>query len=172
MVTVKIILETRKPKKDGTYPLYLQICFQRKTTTRSTKIAISERNWDDEKKEIKRSHPGAKLLNQKLKKMFADLQSELLLADADKVTTYLKPKEPIVEILEAKIEKKTVYHFAGELINDLKNANKFGNAWVYESTVNALKGFHPIDDLIFEQIDYLFLDAYQKYLISRGINLH
>ena len=170
MVTsIKIILDKRRSKNDGSYPVSFQICFQRKTRTRSSKIYVSSEFWDDTKKEVKKSHPDAKLLNQKLKKMFADLQSELLLADHEKVTNYLKPKEPIVEILEVKIEKKTVYQFAGDLINELKAADKFGNAWVYESTVNALKGFHPKDDIIFEQIDYLFLDAYQKHLISREI---
>ncbi|WP_162141775.1 site-specific integrase [Daejeonella oryzae] len=171
MVSIKIILEKRKPKRDGSFPLYFQICFKRKTTTRSTKISINESCWDEDKKEIKRNHPNFKLLNQSLKKQFADIQSELLLADEEKVISYFKPKATIafvqteVEILKT---KKTVFQFAEELIKDLKLSNKIGNAWVYESTVNALKGYHP-NEILFEQIDYLFLEDYQKHLLKREI---
>lgn len=170
VVTIKIILEKRKPKKDGTYPIYFQICYNRKTRTRSTNIAVAEIYWDDTKKEIKRAHTDCKLLNQKLKKMFADIQSELLLADEEKITQYLNPFKEIAE-KQLPVEKEilTVYQFAGKLIQDLKSSNKFGNAWVYEATVNALKGFHPEDDILFEQIDYEFLDAYQRHLNARDI---
>ena len=171
MVTsIKLILDKRRSNNDGNYPISIQICFERKTRTRSTKIYVQEELWDDEKKEIKKSHPESKLLNQRLKKQFADLQSELLLADEEKVSTYLKPKQEIIE-KQKTVEKrvKTIYQFADELIKDLKAGNKFGNAWVYEATVNALKGFHPEDNITFENIDYSFLDAYQKHLYSRDI---
>ncbi len=168
--SIKVILDQRRSKNDGSYPISFQICFQRKTRTRSSKIYVRSEDWDDSKKEIKKSHPHSKQLNQKLNKMFADIQSELLLANEEKIIQYLHPFKQIAE-KQLPVEKEilTVYQFAGKLIQDLKSLNKFGNAWVYEATVNALKGFHPEDDIQFEHIDYEFLDAYQRHLNTRNI---
>jgi hypothetical protein len=111
--------------------VYFQICFARKTRTRNSKIYVLSEDWDDGKKEIKKVHPESKLLNQKLKKQFADLQSELLLANKEKVSSYLKPKPQIVETPKGVVKQvKSIYQFADNLISDLKSTNKFGNAWV------------------------------------------
>lgn len=166
MVSIKLILDKRKVKSDGSYPIYFQICHNRKTTTRSTKIYLNEKDWDDSKKLILKSHPLYKTLNAKLIKDLADLQSQLMLADDTEIQAYLKP---VIQVIEPVEIKKTVYQFAKELIAQLKDDNKIGNAWVYESTVNVLKTFHPTDDLYFETIDYQFLTQYNSFLVKRDI---
>lgn len=166
MVSIKLILDRRKAKSDGSYPIYFQICHNRKTTTRSTKIYVNECDWDDQKKLILKSHPLYKALNTKLKKGLANLQSQLLLADDEKVKEYLTP---VVQIKESVQIKKTVYRFAQDLIDQLKSESKTGNAWVYESTINALKAYHPNDDLYFENIDYQFLTQYNSFQVKRGV---
>ena len=144
MATVKIILDKRKAKPDGSYPIYFQICHNRKTTTRSIKIYVNEKDWDDSLKIIKRSNSLHKTLNLKLQKEFADLQSQILLANDVQVQKILKPE--LVPSQTPKL-KKSVYVFGQELVNQLKADNKTGNAWVYEASINALKGFHPDEDL-------------------------
>ena len=135
MVTIKVFLDKRKIKKDNTYPICLRIYHNGASTTRSTKIDVMESQWDDNKKAVKKNHPTALALNRLLTKQVADLQSTLLLADDQKVNEYLKP----VKVKEKVIErKKTVYEFTNELIEELRLDNKIGNAWVYESTINAL----------------------------------
>lgn len=166
MVSIKLILDKRKAKPDGSYPIYFQICHNRKTTTRSTKIYLNEKDWDDSKKLILKSHPLYKTLNAKLIKDLADLQSQLMLADDAKILAYLKP---VIQVIEPVEIKKTVYQFAKELIAQLKDDNKIGNAWVYESTVNVLRTFYPTDDLYFEAIDYQFLTQYNSFLVKREL---
>ncbi len=166
MATLKIILDKRTKRSDGTYSINFQICHNRKTTTRSSKICVLESEWDDGSKTIRKSNPDHKLLNIKLKKSFADLQSGLLLADDQKVEEVLKPQPAQLKKTEV---KKTVYDFASELIHQLKTDKKIGNAWVYESTVNALKGFHPENNLYFESIDYQFLTKYNSHLVKKEI---
>jgi hypothetical protein len=129
MAVIKVSLDKRKIKKDNTYPICLRIHYGGKSTIRSTKIDVSDNYWDDTKKAIKKSHPNASILNKLLQKQLVDLQSELLLPPAPKPTSY---------------------SFANELIQELKTDNLIGNAWVYESTVNALKGFHPDEQLYFD----------------------
>jgi len=166
MATVKIILDKRTSRSDGTHSINFQICHNRKTTTRSSKIYVQESDWDDETKTIKKSNSQHKLLNVKLKKAYADMQSRLLLADDDKVKEFLTP---VIQIKKPEVVRKSVFQFAQELIIQLKEVNKTGNAWVYESTINALRSFYPADDLYFEQIDYQFLTQYSSFHVKRGV---
>ncbi|GAA4098771.1 hypothetical protein GCM10022392_23380 [Mucilaginibacter panaciglaebae] len=116
-----MILDKRKVKPDGSYPICFLICHKRKTTTRSSKIYVLESEWDNETKCIKKSNSQHKLLNVKLKKAYADIQSQLLLADDEKVKEFLAPVVPIKKPVKA---RKTVYQFAQDLIVQLKADNK------------------------------------------------
>lgn len=165
MVTIKIFLDKRRITKDETYPLNFRIYHLGKSWTRSTKIYLNDSQWDDKKKVIRNNHPEAKLLNRKLLKDFADLQSNLLLADDEKVIQYLNPTPIIKEVIKP---KQTVFDFTNGLIEELRLDGKIGNSWVYESALNALKKFHP-SELYFENIDYLFLDKYNKHLLRSGV---
>ena len=59
MVTIKVFLDKRKIKKDSTYPVCFRIYYQNKSTTRSAKINVSEDDWDDTKKAVRKSHSNA-----------------------------------------------------------------------------------------------------------------
>lgn len=166
MASIKMILDKRKAKSDGSYPICFLICHNRKTTTRSSKIYVLETEWDNETKSINKSNSQHKLLNVKLKKAYADIQSQLLLADDEKVKEFLAP---VVQIKEPVKARKTVYQFAQDLVAQLKADNKTGNAWVYESTINALKSFHPDDNIYFEDINYEFLTLYNSFHVKRGV---
>ena len=166
MVTIKVFLDKRKIKKDNTYPVCLRIYHEGTSTTRSTKIDVLESQWDDVKKLVKKVHPTAVAFNRLLTKQIADLQSTLLLADDQTVKDYLKP----IKVIEKPVvSKKTVYEFTNDLISELRLDNKIGNAWVYESAINALRKYHPDNELYFEQIDYQFLDKYNKHLMRSGV---
>ena len=97
MVNIKIILDTRKAKKDNSYPVCFRIYHRGKSTIRSVKIYIMEDQWDDQKKVAMKNHPNSVTLNKRLLKEFADLQSELLLADDDKVSRFFKPA-PVIKL--------------------------------------------------------------------------
>ena len=109
MASIKLILDKRKVKADGNYPICFLICHNRKTTTRSAKISIPKEDWDDDLKIIKKSNSQHKLLNLKLKKDFADIQSQLLLADEEKVQEFLKPATQVQKHVKI---KKTVFHMS------------------------------------------------------------
>jgi integrase/recombinase XerD len=75
-----------------------------------------------------------------LLKDFANLQSGLLLADDDKVIQYFKLTPIFKEVIKP---KQTLFDFTYGLIEELLD-HKIGNAWVYESALNALRKFHTI----------------------------
>jgi len=166
MVKIKIILDTRKVNKDNAYPLCFRIYHRGKSTIRSVKIYLQKEQWDDEKKLVLKCHPQSSALNKRILKEFASLQSELLLAEDDKVVQFFNPT-PVAVIPKVEV-KQTIETFVNELIAELRLDNKIGNAWVYESSLNALNKFHP-NDLYFENIDYQFLDKYNKHLMRSGV---
>lgn len=166
MISIKLFLDKRQVKKDNTYAINFQICYNRKTTTRYSGITIKEIDWDKENKLIRKSHPSYKALNTRLQKDLAELQSKLILADEQKISEFLKPTKAETITVELKL---TVFQFAQELIDELKGNNKIGNAWVYESTVNALKLFNPSPSLYFEDVDYKFMTAYHSFLSKKEL---
>ena len=166
MVTITVNLDKRKVKKDGTYPICFGIYHQGKSSTRSSKIYASEKQWDDKKKIIKSTHPQAQMLNKMLIKQLADLQSSLLFADSEKVNEYLSPTPIVKEVVKP---KQSVFEFTRNLIDELRIDGNIGNAWVYESALNALRKFHPDERLYFEDIDFQFLDRYNKHLVRSGV---
>lgn len=147
-----------------TYPICFGIYYLGKSTTRSSKIYVNEKQWDDKKKVIKANHSNSATLNRLLTKKLADLQSGLLLANDEKVTEYSAPKIVVAEIITP---KQTVFDFTNNLISELRLDGKIGNAWVYESALHALHKYYGGSDLYFENIDYQFLDKYNKYLLKR-----
>lgn len=76
MASIKMFLGKRKVKTNGSYPICFLICHSRKNTTRSAKVYVLEKDWDEETKTVKKSNPLHKTLNPKSKKDFADIQSK------------------------------------------------------------------------------------------------
>jgi integrase/recombinase XerD len=69
MANVKITLDTRRVKSDGTYNILYRITHQKKVYTINSGTAILEQNWDYEHSEIVKQHPNSKLINLKLLKV-------------------------------------------------------------------------------------------------------
>lgn len=165
MVTIKLSLDKRKVKKDNTYPICFRIYHEGYSTTKSSKIDVREEHWNENKKCIRKSHPNAATLNKLLVERMNVLQNALSVGKNDVSPDVLKPTlapKPI------KTVQVTVFEFTNSLISELRLDNKIGNAWVYEATVSALAKYHPESKLYFEQIDYKFLDKYNKYLLRGG----
>ncbi|HEY2727647.1 MAG TPA: Arm DNA-binding domain-containing protein, partial [Parafilimonas sp.] len=55
---VVISLDTRKKKKDGTYPLVMRLGHIDRTTTIPLKIGLHKKDWDEDKRQIKNSYVG------------------------------------------------------------------------------------------------------------------
>lgn len=166
MVVINTVLDKRKIKKDETYPISFRIYHLGKTRMISSKISINEKFWDEKKKLVRASHPNSEAFNLHLTKQLADLQSGLLMANDETVKAFVQPA-PVIKTKE--VHKPTVFEFTKGLIEELRFDNKIGNAWVYEWTLNALKKYQNSESLYFEEIDFQFLDNYNKHLLRSGV---
>jgi len=67
MASIKVLLDTRRAKQDHTYPVILRVINNGKSTSVSVGIYLLEKDWDEDKRQVRKSHPNAQLLNHKIK---------------------------------------------------------------------------------------------------------
>lgn len=165
MASVKAILDTRRAKSDGTFNIIFRITHFKKVYTLNSGISIQECYWNTRNNEVDKHHPNSKLLNIKLSKEYFKIEQALLQLDneftIDKLRKMLNGKS-IDETAD------TFKVFADKMIKQMFEANRTGNAIVYNSAVTRLIKYCG-RDLSFTEINYELLDAFKHHLITSGL---
>ncbi len=166
MATIKIILDARRPKKDGTCPLKLRIFQGDHYRDVSLKLTVKPEEWDDLRREVKRTHPNYKLLNHKILKEYTELEATLLreentkTVDLDALASKAKGNEK---------PAPTFFEYGFSWVERLNKAGKVGNARAYENTLKRLASYLGHSKLKFKEINYDFLEDFQANLLSKGV---
>jgi len=93
MAKVKLILDTRSKKKDGTYPIKIRLSHKTKSYYDNTGVSVTKSEWDEEEGEIIGSLPIKKQMNLKLKRHLMQLQVALLEVETTRHISYMSPEE-------------------------------------------------------------------------------
>jgi len=193
--SIKVSLDCRRAKADGTYPLILRLTHNRKTTSIKTGFHFRVEDWDDEKLEVKKSYKGSvnvtRLNNEIQKKKAEALDSILKFADKRKQTPV-----SLVNLKQHIDPSSTIasfYDCGDKIVQDLIAAERIGTAKNYRIILNVLKTFNkgkPLSknkggdpkkskfkqekatDLKFEEIDYSFLMKFESYHLGMGNELN
>lgn len=173
--SVAISLDSRRKKKDGSYPVVLRLGHFQKTTSISLGFSVQIGDWDEDKRRVRAS---CKIVNSvtRLNNSFAKKKSQALdiiskLDEAGKLTS--------LSILDLRnfIEKQpeihtTFYTYAENLIGQMLKSRKVGNARVYKNVLGALKTYRKGKDLRFEELTYRFLKDYETYFLGQGFKVN
>jgi integrase len=174
MVTVNLILDTRSKKKDGTHPVKLRIVHNRKTYHLSLGYSVTAKEWDDTAQKIKsncKRFSNITRINALLHRdkqqaldLFARLQDEgrLDTLSFTEIKAMLANKETEVMTLA----------FGEEIIAQLRQAGKHGNARVYDTMLRSVRTFARDKDFPLKQISYRWLKKYEAWYLSRGNSLN
>ncbi|WP_435135979.1 site-specific integrase [Formosa sp. A9] len=168
--SIKLTLDTRRKKKDGTYPIILRLSHLRKTTSIRVGESVPLNYWDENSERIKKSYSDSttvKRLNNKL------LKEKVL---ANNIIDKLNEKEELnylsVTQLKNKITKKVTvksfFEYSNTIIDELNKVERYGNANSYYAVTKILKKFNNNHDLKFNEVNYGFLKKFEKYHYSRG----
>ncbi len=168
MANIKTLLDLRRAKSDGTFNIIFRITDHKKVYTINSGISLPQHYWDERKGQVDKTHPNAKLLNIKLSKHFFKIEQVVLSLDdefsIEKLKAILSGK-PQVEAPE------TFQVFANKIIQQMMEANRVGNALVYQTAVNRLISYCG-KDVDFKEINYKLLDQFSHHLTTSGLKIN
>jgi integrase len=162
--------DTRRAKKDGSFPLIFRLSHLGKTLPISIGISIKPTDWDDTKRQIKKSYTGVSSvtrMNNQLQKKKASIFDKInRLDDEGTLNGY-----SIAQLKKLIIGSETTSDFFGysnSLISELNEAGRYGNAKIYKTVIGVIKSFHKKSQLDLREINIEFLKKFETYHLSKG----
>lgn len=170
-VSFKFELNNR-PNAEGNHGIMLRITHNKKLKRVSIGYAVKKDDWNEEKNEVRRSHPLYAQINMAMK-------SKLLEAEKEYLKIYVENKPLSARDIQLKLKKEILGEsylaYADEHIADVPNAETQA---ARESVINKLKAYLGTgrdgrqNELYFSELTYEFLLKYEKHLrqIGNGAN--
>jgi len=173
MANVKVVLDTRREKGDGTYPIYLRLIHDRKSRNIMLGYDVSEKLWNERTHEVRNSYPNSTRVNLHIqKKLTAAMR---VIVDHEEKLNVLSIDELKNLILSFDIKTSThrkevsLLKYGKKVVERYKKANKIGSAAMYKNSLAAVKRFKKDKDVLLADVNYKFLVEYEADLLSRKI---
>lgn len=163
MASSKILLYKSKQKSDGRYPIVIRVIKDR----RPKYIYIDwvfEKDWNEDTRQVKSSHPNSKRLNNLILKKLAEA-SDLILESESQKKDFTSGQ--ITRMMKGKRKETTFFKLAGEYISDLRKTGKHNRANTDEPRLNVFKEFLGGVDIDFSEIDAPLLKRLSVYMIGK-----
>lgn len=168
MATLKLTIDGRRSYSDGRVPIIYRLTHKTKTTRIDSGVKVFKNEWDSSRCRINKIHPESKSLNIILNKRILELEKRLLEAisnnDSLDITTL---KQALLN--DGKAPKITFNDFAKQEIENLRDQERFGNASVYETSLNRLIGFTG-KDILLDKVDFNVISDFDAQLIKEGVS--
>jgi integrase/recombinase XerD len=169
MITYKVVLDYRRAKSRGKYPIMFRVTSNRQTSNYSSGIAVLKGHWNAEASLVTPQCPNYRELNRSLTTKFLRVQKIILQLEADGNFSFETLKKLIQDKPPTKTNAAIFKSFADQLIAEMHEVKRTGNALVYQTAVNRVIGFSGKEHLTFEQIDYMFLESFKNQLVKDGV---
>lgn len=173
MATFTLTLDTRREKKNGTYPVVFRVSLKSKPLFIPTGISVKETEFDFSNNIIINSTD----LNfelMKLDHLYRTRFYQYIISNPD--TENLKElKEFILNKPKAK-QSHTIYNFWSAEIEQMKLNKRLGGAAVYQQSLNTihkeLNLYISFNQLSYKDIVYLETQLYQRGMSANGIGVY
>ena len=163
MASVRLTLQTRRTKPDGTAPIWVRVTVNRKSRYRSTGVAVEPRYWNNAKQIVRRSHPLADAYNATL----ADVVIEATQAMLEGGTA-----QAVKERLEG--NAGSLSGFFRRYIDDLDARGAYWEWKKYRVTLGKLEACFGTKakpaDVLFADLDRAALVRFERYLRDKRGN--
>lgn len=174
ITSITLSLDKRRPKKDGSYPLVFRLSHQGATANISTKLSIPASDWNNRTRKVKKTYKGVESvtrLNNELDKKKADFVDAITQLNDSNQLNFLSIKE-LKNHLTKQRDTSDFCGFTEDLIDQMIEANRFGNAQIYKHTLSALKNFASKEHIPFEEITYRFLKQFETVHLKKGNSIN
>ena len=174
MISVKLILDTRSQKTDGTSPLKLRIVHDGQTYHHSLGYAVLPKDWDGKGQKVKSACKTIgnttrfNALIHKEKQKALDVFTRL---DDQGLLDRLSFKEIKERLLQKHSELMTLA-YGESIIAQLKETGKHGNARVYDTMIRSLRDYRKGKDFPLKQVSYTWLKRYEAWYLAKGNSLN
>ncbi len=164
MATIKLLLRRQKAKENGTIPIYLRLTKDRKAQFISLNVSVLEKEWDEEKQRVKKSHPNSNQLNAFLSQKVAEAEklSCAMISESKRVQTY-EIKQELIGVTKPKTD---IFKFGERYYNVFEAKGKYGTYILYKGVFSKLSDYTKGKPLFIEDITVGFLKDYDHYLRS------
>lgn len=160
MATVKFYLDKRRQKKDGTYPIKLNV-FHNKQIMIATQLSASEKEWNGNEYSVRaqnykpRNIVARGIINKAETVIFTLEQQEKLKSTTDKAL-----KKLIEDAISSKVEnQKTFLYYLDEFVS--KKTNQ-GTKSIYTTTRNKIEKYDS--HCTFESMDKSWLENFEAWM--------
>lgn len=170
--SLKLSLDKRRTRKDGTFPIIIRLGHFQRTTSISTGQSVHEEYWEKSKERVRRSYKGVESV--------ANLNNILIKekARAQEIINELYRKNELdflsVTQLKDKIINKSSYEsfftFGNSLVSELNASQRYGTARSYKGLLGILMVFTKGRDLRFNEMNYDFLKRFERFHLSKEGN--
>lgn len=164
--TVNLKLWKYRPKKDGSFPIYIRITKNRKSSWQSTDFSVKAKDWDEAKGKVKTSHPNSARLNAQLTQVQLRYQNDVMEIENGQMHTGIKAIKQKMNGQDA----KNFTLIAKELSNSYKLSGKISSYDRANVVINKLTEYMQSTDFNFQDIDVRVLQGFQNHLMERKKN--
>jgi integrase len=159
-ITTTILLDTRRKKKDNTFPVKLRVTFKRDQRYYKTNYSLSKQDFE-------------KVTGDKPRGVFKDIGLDLSRIEnkAREVISdlYVFSFEAFDLIFRTKKDDRfNIFYSYERNIERLKSEGRLGTAESYKYSLNSLKEFVGKDKLMFDQVTPKFLENYQRWMLDKS----
>ena len=162
MVTVRVVLRKRK-NKAGLFPLAIRITKDRQSSYLNTGQYIEEKYWDSRNRNVRKSHPNSKMLNNFIATKVAEANDKVLKSE-------MKGEYQTVSDIKTHIVNPKGLDFfavADMHLQNLKNRNKHHQYDTELGRLNKFKEFLGKDILPFSKLNVSVLKKFETYLLHQ-----
>ncbi|MEX0288377.1 MAG: site-specific integrase [Flavobacteriaceae bacterium] len=169
---LSLLLDKRRKKKDGSYPIIFRLTHHRKTTSLASGFSVHPYYWDERKSEIKPSWPGSWNVSRvnnlllKEKARMVDILNKLY----DRGELNYMSINQVKERISRKKNFDSFLAFGEEKVEELKASQRYGTALTYKCLVGILRVFSKGKDIRFNEINYDFLKKFEQFHLSKEGN--
>lgn len=168
MISLKLSLDQRRSRKDGTFPIVFRVTYQGTSRDIATGFACKKPEWCNKTENLKTNLHGSQITIQRLHEQRLKYQEKILeyerkliddVTSIQDIINYLKSKHSI---------SSTVEEFWLADISLQEQSKRFGNARNNKSALGAIKAVKSLK-IAFKKIDYNWLVSLDVLLRSKGV---